>query len=565
EKFNIEKIPLSKLKNLLPEKLLRQFINAGYQLSNLENIIKDKNGESTYLVYNMAGFLHHETTNLKCIWVTVDDITRIRSSEARLEMALAGGQLGIWDMHLPTGHSVYDERLSQMLGYELKELGSNVKVWQELIHPDDLPKLEQNLNKHLEGKAKEYRFEFRARCKNGQYKWILAVGKALEFDEKGKPLRATGIHMDISERKDTERQLDDSNYFISSIVNNLQEGLVVYDLDYNVILWNKKMEQITGICSNEMLNRNPLFIFPHLQSENYEKYFQQVKSGEVCSSSDIYFTNQKGSSIWYNSIFSPYKSNKGEILGIIEILRDISERKRHESKLAHHNEELQKANQELDNFVYRVSHDLRAPITSSLGLARLSKKESDLAILHQYGQMQEQSLVKLDKFIHDILDYSRNSRIEISPGPIYFESLINEVLKNHVRMKEDEDVSIELTIDHVIDFYSDELRLRIILNNLISNALKFKNMYQDKPFVKITVKIRGNDASLIIEDNGIGIAEKHQNKLFQMFYRATDKMPGSGIGLYIVKDCLKKLGGDIKVKSELGKGCKFTVTLPNLR
>lgn len=176
--------------------------------------------------------------------------------------------------------------------------------------------------------------------------------------------------------------------------------------------------------------------------------------------------------------------------------------------------------------------------------------------------MQEKSLVKLDKFIQDILDYSRNSRMEVQRVTIDFDQLIKEVLQNHSQHSDQNKVAVETRINQAVTFNCDELRLRIVLNNLISNALKFQNPYQEKPKIEIQVNTNNEGCKIIVADNGMGIAHQHLDKLFQMFYRATDKKPGSGIGLYIVKDCLKKLEGDIKVESELDKGTRFLVDIP---
>lgn len=557
------KVTLAELSPFVSKELLQKFIASEYYLQNKEITIHRQDNKRQHLIYNLAGFGNHDTDYLVCIWITINDVSRVRASESHLAVAVQGAKLGIWDLYLPSVRINYNHQMAAMLGYELKELGEELDFWEKIIHPEDLPKIKEVMESHLQNKINEYRCEFRVKTKQGRYKWILGIGQIIEYNEKKEPVRVSGIHMDITERKEAERKVDNSNYFISSIVNNLQEGLIVYDLDYNVVLWNKKMEQITGREMKDILNQNPMKQFPHLQKSNYPEYFNQAKSGTICRSSDIFFTNHQGKSIWYNSIFSPYYSAEGDIVGIIEVLRDISERKRHESNLAHHNDELQKTNQELDNFVYRVSHDLRAPITSALGITRLYKLETNLEVLQQYAEMQERSLEKLDKFIRDILDYSRNSRVEVQHVPIDFNQLLQDILINHHRTPEQKQVNVILNIQQDISFKSDLLRLKIILNNLISNALKFQNPYNENQHIKIEVKTKKSFCEIDIKDNGMGIAEEHLDKLFHMFYRANDKKPGSGIGLYIVKDCLKKLKGDIKVESELDKGSRFTITLPN--
>jgi len=146
--------------------------------------------------------------------------------------------------------------------------------------------------------------------------------------------------------------------------------------------------------------------------------------------------------------------------------------------------------------------------------------------------------------------------------PINFEQLIKEVLQNHFQHSNQNKAAVETNIHQEVKFNCDELRLRIVLNNLISNALKFQNPYQEKSKIIIQINTNTKGCKIIIADNGMGIAQQHLKKIYQMFYRATDKQPGSGIGLYIVQDCLKKLKGEIKVESELDKGTRFLIVIP---
>ncbi|MGK7393906.1 MAG: PAS domain S-box protein [Candidatus Cyclobacteriaceae bacterium M3_2C_046] len=234
------------------------------------------------------------------------------------------------------------------------------------------------------------------------------------------------------------------------------------------------------------------------------------------------------------------------------------------NKIIEVNNLLKKANQELDNFVYRVSHDLRAPITSSLGLASLTQVSTNLAEIQNYSKMQTASLRKLDQFIKDILNYSRNSRLKITPQAIDFEELVDEaLLENHYQIDQDK-LKVTKKIKNDRDFKSDQLRLKIILNNLISNAIKFQNKYNQKHIIKIVINASPKVVKIKIEDNGIGIEQKHLERVFEMFYRATDKSPGTGIGLYILKDALEKLNGQVKLKSEVGSGTIFQLKIPTL-
>jgi signal transduction histidine kinase len=184
--------------------------------------------------------------------------------------------------------------------------------------------------------------------------------------------------------------------------------------------------------------------------------------------------------------------------------------------------------------------------------------------VEEYLQKIEVSVHKLDGFIQDIIDFSRNARVEIEVVPIDFEKLIHEVIDNLMYLDEKNAIK---RIVHVIGkdvFYTDKKRLTIILNNLISNSIKYFNSNAKEPFIEVSVTYTNREATVTVHDNGIGIAPEHVNNIFKMFYRGDEKSRGSGLGLYIVKETVDKIKGTISVKSEYGSGSTFTLIIPAL-
>jgi signal transduction histidine kinase len=228
------------------------------------------------------------------------------------------------------------------------------------------------------------------------------------------------------------------------------------------------------------------------------------------------------------------------------------------------NEELKKSNKELDSFVYSVSHDLRAPLSSMLGVVNICEMGSpDATLLKNMGFLRS-SIRKLDGFIMDILDYSRNARTEVARHEIHFEDLLTDVLNNLKFMGTEaaSSVDVRTSVSNGVPFYSDKGRVTMILNNLISNSLRYRGAAGS--FVEIRVEVSPAGADILVADNGIGIGEEHQAKVFDMFYRASGKSIGSGLGLYIVKEAVDKLDGSIELKSQPGEGTEFHIHLPNM-
>lgn len=242
---------------------------------------------------------------------------------------------------------------------------------------------------------------------------------------------------------------------------------------------------------------------------------------------------------------------------------EISTRKEAEDKIVRTNQELSKRNTELDNFVYSVSHDLRAPIASVLGLINLAKKDSDITMKDLYLEMINKSALQQDDFIKEILDQSRNSRLEVKREEIFFEPLIDETFSQlKFATNAGQSVTKHIHVEQKEPFYSDRWRLKVILNNIISNAIRYRN--GKDPVIDVDVVINKHCATVSIKDNGKGIEKEHLPNVYKMFYRATDDGAGSGLGLYIVKEAVDKLNGQIEIKSEVGKGTSVRLDIPEI-
>lgn len=227
------------------------------------------------------------------------------------------------------------------------------------------------------------------------------------------------------------------------------------------------------------------------------------------------------------------------------------------------NDELSMRNSELDRFVYSTSHDLSAPLKSIRGLIMVAKMEETTPSQVSYLHMMEKSVMKLEAFIADVINYSRNTRAPIQRSPINFRQFMQQVLDDHQYAPNYEKIAFTV-IDHTSHvLQSDEMRLRIIFNNLISNAIKFHYYNNGKqPYVKITANEEHDRFVFIVEDNGTGINPELKDRIFDMFFRATDSVQGSGLGLYILRETVHKLDGQVEVETELGVGTTFVIKLP---
>lgn len=262
------------------------------------------------------------------------------------------------------------------------------------------------------------------------------------------------------------------------------------------------------------------------------------------------------------------KSNLARLPNVIDNALKQKEAERHKLEaaqaLAKQNEALIKINKELDSFVYSISHNLRAPLMSVLGLLDLARNESNAVVIQQYHEMMKSSVCKLDDTLKEILEYARNARQGLVVGEIDFQRMINDNFERMQFMPGYERIQKQIFMEGDGPFYSDQYRLSLILNNLISNAIKYSDPAKETSLIHITIKLFPDKVSLTFKDNGIGIEQDYIEKVFNMFFRATEKNEGAGLGLYIVKEAVEKLEGTIELDSRIGKGTVFKIDLPNL-
>jgi signal transduction histidine kinase len=223
---------------------------------------------------------------------------------------------------------------------------------------------------------------------------------------------------------------------------------------------------------------------------------------------------------------------------------------------------LAKVNKEMDSFLYSTSHDLRAPIASILGLANLAKMELKDETALKYFEMVESRVKKMDSVISDILQLARSNKADLKFEQVDFNKLLQEIISDVKFNKGAKAITLRYTPDPAFVFLSDYAQLKIIIGNLISNAVKYHFVEQADPYIAVRFVRANDEVTIEVEDNGTGIAKEYQEKIFNMFFRASTQSEGTGLGLYIVAEAVAKLQGKITVQSEVGKGSTFSVRLP---
>jgi len=224
-------------------------------------------------------------------------------------------------------------------------------------------------------------------------------------------------------------------------------------------------------------------------------------------------------------------------------------------------QQTKKLNEELDRFVYSTSHDLRAPLLSVLGLLELSETSAEEEKKNYYHLMRSK-ISTLDKFIKDITDYSRNKRLQIVKEDIFLGSLADEVWGSLRYSSDAKGIDFINEIPQDLIVKNDGSRLRIVLSNIIANAIRYHDQRRDRKYIRLYHQQTENSFAIHIEDNGQGIAPEFQAKIFDMFFRGNESSQGSGLGLYIVKETLTKLSSTIQLTSTVQRGSTFIISMP---
>ena len=267
----------------------------------------------------------------------------LQASQERLDLAVLGARLGVWDWNVQTGEVLFNERWAKMLGYAKDEVEPTVQAWRQLIHLEDKTFVMKLLQAHLDRHTPFYQTEYRLRTKSGKWKWVLDTGKVVSRDVKGVPLRMTGVHKDIQDRKEMEQALLKERNFIDAVVETAGALVIVLDRQGRIVRFNRACEQVTGLARKEVIGRIiwDLSILDSRELPNVKKVFRSLVTGQSASHGENrWVAKDKTERViaWSNTIL---KNDQGQVEYIIGTGVDISKRKNMERALRESQERFQ--------------------------------------------------------------------------------------------------------------------------------------------------------------------------------------------------------------------------------
>ncbi|TDO73156.1 PAS domain S-box-containing protein [Flavobacterium chryseum] len=384
-------------------------------------------------------------------------------------------------------------------------------------------------------------------------------------DAEGQITGAVIVLADITEMKLAQKRLKKSEKKYRYLFDKNPMPMWIIDLVTFKFLDVNKMSILQyGYSREEFLSMTALDIRPGDDKNNF------IKSTDTSAINKSNYNRGKWNHLKKDGTIVPVEIIAHDIIyegfpARLILSNDVTDRTKAEINLEKRNRELIKTNSELDRFVYSVSHDLRSPLTSILGLLSFIEAESLEADTLKHAEMIRSSVNRLDDFIKNILSYSRNKRSGVEVEKISVNETLFDIVDSLQCITEAKGIRYEIKVEEQQPFYTDRLRFNTILENLISNAIKYHKKEETGRYIKITGHSDHEKLYITIADNGIGIDPEYHQKIYEMFFRLSGKKDGSGIGLYIVKDAIEILDGSIEIQSAKGTGTTFIIKLKNLK
>ncbi|GAB4043541.1 PAS domain S-box protein [Spirosoma litoris] len=533
---------------------------------NQINRMRRKDGSYRIIEWNAIGINQVVYGSARDITERQETDMQLRSLNQRLQLATQAAGQGLWENDLVTGALFWDDHLWQIFGEEYRQPDWSFEKFLNIIHPDDLPNFLKR--SHLGAPGNKISNVSRIFRPDGSIRYIESSGLITRY-EQGRPLRAIGVAWDVTERELTEAAVQESEQRFREIADNVDEVFWIHATNpFRLLYVNPAYERIWHrTCQS--LYENPLSFLESIYEEDkpvVEKAYSQYGLGEEIS---VQFRGVRpdNSLFWVSIRTFSIRDETGKTIRQIGLSNDITSQKETELILQQSLQQEQELNQLKSQFVATASHEFRTPLATIQSSVDLIKLYLEKPISTANGSIQKHLAViekEVDQFnnlLTDILTIGRIESRKVNFAPRLVDALLlcEELISTHFSHRNDHRVVEFIVKGTPQNVYIDDKLMRHVLVNLLSNAFKFS---KSNPVLRLIF----NEQSLVFEivDKGIGIPGKELSALFQAFFRAsnTNGIPGTGLGLVIVKQFVELHGGNFDIQSEEKKGTFCTVSLP---
>lgn len=465
----------------------------------------------------------------------------LKSSREQLALAIEGSGVGLWDWHVQTGETIFNERWAEIIGYTLADLEPvSIQTWLGHAHPDDLKRSGELLQKHFRGETREYECEARMLHRDGHWIWVLDRGKVVERDPAGQPVRMTGTHLDITERKHTEEILAERTALLTNLLDSIPDIVFFKDSGGVYLGCNPRFAEFVGRPRGEIVGHTDYDLFNTEVADVFRTNDLAMMAQNTPRHNEEWIDYPDGRHVLIDTFKAPLRTLDGAVIGLLGISRDITERKRNEQAIF-------EANRKLNMLNSITRHDVLNQITAlGMMLTILGESITDPELLDFVGKAQESTdrITRQIEFTREYQDIG-----VLSPSWQKVPDLI-AASRNLLTS-----CPFEVRVDTgALEIYADPL-LNKVFYNLLENAVRHGETVSTVRFFT-----QESDAGLLLvyEDNGVGIDERSKKNLFrQGFGKHT------GFGLYLMKEILAITGITITETGEPGKGARFEILVPN--
>jgi PAS domain S-box-containing protein len=517
-----------------------------------------KEGSDDYVLKSHIDRLYHSILTQEKKYENLREKNELDLAISRSEKAyrlLAENTNDVISLHNLSGDFLYaSPAIYELSGYTPDEVLGKKLI--NYFHEEDISKMSEQLNSIINS-DKKIRFEYRFKKKNGEYIWIETSGKLIYDHITQEPTEIVAVSRDATERVLKDIHIKESEEQYRLIAENATDMITRHDIYgvYNYI--SNSSYTLLGYSPEDMIGKSA---YDFLHSEDAEiiraGLMDFVSKGLGVYTASYRYKKKDGKYVWIESTNKlTLKEGSDEIEGVISISRDISERKAFELRL-------EEKIKELDTFIYRSSHDLKGPLSSLQGLLNVAKSEIKDVNSLQYFNLIERSVLHLDTILMDLLNITKITQGSLTIVDINLKETITNIINSFENLPEHQNITWTLDFDDCPLLQLDKSLINNIFQNLIINAIKYRDKDKITSIIKIKTTCLADQLIVEIEDNGEGIPESLQRNVFDMFFRGNSKSTGTGLGLYIVKNAIEKIGGRIILESEEKKGSIFTIYLP---
>ena len=508
-------------------------------------------------------FYKNEKRNSRILEKIKSNNNEIKESNEKYDIVSKATSDTIWDWKIQEDTITWNKGIETIFGYTQEEVGNNSAWWFDKIHPEDSIKMSVKLYSFIEQKSEKWQDQYRFRCADNTYKYVLDRGFLLK-DKKGRAHRMIGAIQDITKQKKEEENLK----LLETVVTQTKDAIVITKSDSNsetfpnIIYVNNAFCAMTGYKSKKVLSKpfNP-FNTEELDSHEYEKFIAAIAEKRECQIETL--TKKKNKEeYWVRFSMIPIYNSDNELSHWISIQKDVTEERKQEKEKEQLIRELTQNNKDLKQFSYITSHNLRAPLSNLIGLLNLIEdipiNDSELLeIINGF----KKSTHLLNETINDLVKIIViKDKISIQKENVTINEVVEHVFSQLKFQIEQSKPILKLNFDEADIIYTNKAYLESILINLLTNSIKYKSETK-KLKISITIKKTNNSTILKFKDNGIGIDLKRNSEhIFGLYQRFHDYPDSKGLGLYLVKSQIESLGGTIAIESEVNKGTEFTLT-----